>query len=108
MAEHRNEPRSQGYAKVFIEEKPGYLRNLTEDGCKIVTFMALPTRVGESPTFLIIPDETAGIKRITLEAELRWGKPDGDYFVYGFHILSFASDEDRDNYLSLVSLHGRS
>ena len=107
MSEHRMEPRNQGYAKTIMDSRPGYLRNLTEDGCKIVTVSALPHRVGEIITFQIIPDETSGLDRITITAELRWEKNDGPYFVYGFLIKGFASDLDRDIYFMLVTQYGR-
>ena len=53
------EPRNQGYAKAIMDSRPGYLRNLTEEGCKIVTVSALPHSNGEILTFQILPDETS-------------------------------------------------
>lgn len=108
MPEHRMEARNQGYAKIIINSRPGYLRNLTDDGCKVVTISALPNRVGEVLTFQILPDETSGLNRITVTAQLRWEKKDGPYFIYGFHINSCASDEDKKNYQKLVAQYGRS
>lgn len=108
MPEHRMEARNQGYAKVIINSRPGYMRNLTEDGCKIVAISALPNRVGEVLTFQILPDETSGLSRITVTAQLRWEKKDGPYFIYGFHIRSAASEDDRKKYQELVAQYGRS
>lgn len=108
MSEHRMEPRNQGYAKVIMDSRPGYLRNLTEEGCKIVTVSALPHQVGETLTFQIIPDETSGLDRMTVTAQLRWEKKDGPYFVYGFRIDTYASDQDMLLYRMLVSQYGRS
>jgi len=101
------EPRNQGYAKAIMDSRPGYLRNLTEEGCKIVTVSALPHSNGEILTFQILPDETSGLDRITVTAELRWEKKDGPYFVYGFLITGFASDNDRDIYFKLVTQYSR-
>ncbi len=108
MSEHRMEPRNQGYAKVILDSRPGYLRNLTDEGCKIVTVSALPNTVGEILTFQIIPDETSGLDRITVQGQLRWEKKDGPYFVYGFHIEHFASDGDEKVFHALVSQYDRS
>lgn len=108
MSEHRMEPRNQGYAKVIMDSLPGYLRNLTDEGCKIVTISALPHSIGESLTFQILPDETSGLDRITVTAELRWEKKDGPYFVYGFQISSYASENDSEIYHKLVTQYGRS
>jgi hypothetical protein len=102
------EPRNQGYAKVILDSRPGYLRNLTDEGCKIVTISALPYTKGEKLTFQILPDETSGLKRVTVTAELRWEKKDGPYFVYGFLIMSYASEQDAETYRKLVSQYGRS
>ncbi|RKX94517.1 MAG: hypothetical protein DRZ90_11805 [Spirochaetes bacterium] len=107
MPEHRMEPRNQGYAKVIMDSRPGYLRNLTEEGCKIVTVSALPYSIGEILTFQILPDETSGLDRITVTAELRWEKKDGPYFVYGFLISKFASENDREIYFKLVTQYSR-
>jgi hypothetical protein len=108
MAEHRMEPRTQVYAKVIIESRPGYLRNLTDEGCKIVTMNILPSSIGEMLTFQIIPEETSGIGRITAAARLRWKKKDGPYFVNGMQIHHFATAEDKERFTSLVALYGRS
>lgn len=108
MPEHRMEPRNQGYAKTIMNSRPGYLRNLTDEGCKIVTVSALPHRLGEVLTFQILPDETSGLERITVTAELRWEKKDGPYFVYGFLIMNFASDNDMRIYSELVAQYSRS
>lgn len=108
MSEHRMEPRNQGYAKVILDSRPGYLRNLTDEGCKIVTVSALPNEVGEYLTFQIIPDETSGLDRITVKAQLRWEKKDGPYYVYGFHIEDFASEDDAEVFHKLVAQYGRS
>ena len=108
MSEHRMEPRNQGYAKVIMDSRPGYLRNLTDEGCKIVTVSALPYTRGETLTFQIIPDETSGLDRITITAKLRWEKKDGPYFVYGFLIINYASDSDSKIYHDLVNQYGRS
>ena len=108
MSEHRMEPRNQGYAKVILDSRPGYLRNLTDEGCKIVTVSALPGRVGDILTFQIIPEETSGLERITVDGQLRWEKKDGPYFVYGFHIERFASDKDSGIFRKLVAQYDRS
>ncbi len=108
MSEHRMEPRNQGYAKVIMGSRPGYLRNLTEEGCKIVTVSALPHSIGDTLTFQIMPDETSGLERVTVTAVLRWEKKDGPYFIYGFHILKFASENDRESYQKLVTQYDRS
>ncbi|RKX73540.1 MAG: hypothetical protein DRP70_11650 [Spirochaetes bacterium] len=107
MSEHRMEPRNQGYAKTIMDSRPGYLRNLTEEGCKIVTVSALPYSIGEVLTFQILPDETSGLDRMTVTAELRWEKKDGPYFVYGFLISNFASENDRKIYFKLVTQYNR-
>jgi len=108
MAEHRMELRNQGYAKVIMDSRPGYLRNLTNEGCKIVTVSALPNSVGEIMTFQILPDETSGLDRITVSAELRWEKKDGPYFVYGFKLVSYATGNDSALYHKLVTQYSRS
>ena len=108
MPEHRMEARNQGYAKAILNGRPGYLRNLTLEGCKIVTVGALPHSIEEKITFQILPEETDGPDRITLTAQLRWEKKDGPYFVYGFLILGFANPQDESAYKNLVEIYDRS
>ena len=108
MSEHRTEPRNQGYAKVVMDSRPGYLRNLTDEGCKIVTVSALPHKIGEILTFQILPDETSGLDRITVTAELRWENMDRQYFIYGFHIVNYSTENDSEIYHKLVTQYARS
>ena len=108
MSEHRTEPRNQGYAKVMLDSHPGYLRNLTDEGCKIVTVSALPHKVGEILTFQILPDETSGLDRITVTGELRWENMDGQYYIYGFHIVNYSTESDSKIYHKLVTQYARS
>ncbi|RKX91418.1 MAG: hypothetical protein DRZ90_15075, partial [Spirochaetes bacterium] len=68
---------------------------------------ALPYSIGEVLTFQILPDETSGLDRMTVTAELRWEKKDGPYFVYGFLISNFASENDRKIYFKLVTQYSR-
>ena len=102
------EARNQGYAKVMLDSRPGYLRNLTDEGCKIVMISALPHDEGERIPFQIIPDETSGLGRVSVDAELRWKKKDGPYFVYGFRIEEFGSEREAEAYHKLVTQYGRS
>ena len=108
MSEDRREPRNQGYAKVIMDSRPGYLRNLTDDGCKIAMVSALPHAIGEQLAFQIIPDETSGLLRLTLDGTLCWEKKEALYFLYGFRIVSFASDAEAESYHKLVAQYGRS
>ena len=107
MSEHRMEARHQGYAKVVFDSHPGYLRNLTKDGCKILMTSELPKAVGEELTISIIPDETSGLDPLSVTGELRWIQDDGPYFLYGLLIVSFGSDSEAETYHKLVAQYGR-
>lgn len=105
MPENRSEHRSEGYAKVVVGKNPGYIRNLTAEGCKIVTFSELDVEDGAPVTVEVIPEETSEIDRISVEAEKRWHRRDESYHVYGFRIASFASPADKEKYTSLVEIY---
>jgi len=107
MAEHRNEPRNLGYAKVVLNNFPAYLRNLTFDGCKIVSLEPLPCNYGETAVLQIIPEENTGIKTIVITAELRWSREESRYYTYGFKLIRFNSSDDETNYNKLVAIYDR-
>jgi len=107
MAEHRNEPRNLGYAKVILNNFPAYLRNLTFDGCKIVSIESLPCNSGDTAVLQIIPEENTGIKSIDISAELRWSREEAPYYTYGFKLIGFNSPEDETNYNKLVAIYDR-
>ncbi|PIE04530.1 MAG: hypothetical protein CSA76_03735 [Spirochaetales bacterium] len=108
MAEQRTEYRKLGYAKVLLNNLPGYLRNLTGEGCKVVTFSPLPQKQNETVSMKILPDETSGLDPVSLTAELCWELTEGPYYEYGFHIASFDTPPGREIYRKLVGLYGRS
>lgn len=108
MPENRNEIRSQGYAKIIAGTHPGYLRNLTENGCKVVTMASLPWKTGELFELRIVPDETSGLDTMHVQAEIRWEYQDDICFVYGMRIASFASEYDKHTYHRLAGLYSRS
>ncbi len=105
MAENRSETRNSGYAKVIVDAMPGYLRNLTESGCKILTMSALKCTVNDTVPLQILPDETSGLGRITLTARLCWEKQEETGFLYGFSITAFSAPGNAAVYKKLVSLH---
>ncbi len=107
MAENRTEYRQPGYAKVLLNNTPGYLRNLTETGFKIITLTPLEYKEGEIVPVQILPDETSGLGRITLKAELRWKKDEKSSFEYGFKISDFNAPGNKSIYFKLVELYGR-
>ncbi|MCG8452562.1 MAG: PilZ domain-containing protein [Spirochaetales bacterium] len=108
MPELRTESRSPGYAKVLVGEIPGQLRDLTPQGCKIVTLSPISPSIGTPIELLIIPDPTSQIPSFTAQGELRWIRNDEIHHNYGFQLTGFSSPKEKEHYHRLVAQYSRS
>ncbi|MBM3298611.1 MAG: PilZ domain-containing protein, partial [Deltaproteobacteria bacterium] len=83
-------------------EIDGMVRNLTEKGVGIV---GIPSRVGESKTFLVLHDEFVLIEPFMFEAQCRWATRNdpGGEFVSGFEITDI-SEKDLGELQKLIHL----
>ena len=105
MKENRTVFRKHCYSKALIENIPGYLRDITEEGFKITTLNPLRMKPNEIIRITLIPEESLQLETINITAELRWEKTTSVYFYYGFHLNSFKDSEAEKRYKKLMALY---
>jgi len=96
--EQRKSPRNKIYAKVFLEDSstPGYLRDLSRDGCQLALTRPLPVQKGDSLTLSVLPAEEMGIPRFSLTVEIVWTRNDPVYFLVGAVVDSVNDAESEE------------
>ena len=105
MSDNRNLLRVHCYSKAITDNKPGYLRDMTEKGCKITTLVPLSVKKNQTITILLVPEDTLKIGDISIEAELRWESVKSVYYFYGFLLKSFCDKESEGRYKKLMALY---
>ncbi len=86
--EQRRSPRSKAYAKVLLERGsiPGYLRDLSMEGCQLALLKTLPLRKGDSLAVTILPGEQIGVSPFSVTIRTVWTRSDPVYFLIGAQI----------------------
>jgi hypothetical protein len=96
--EQRKSTRNKTYAKVFLEDSstPGYLRDLSRDGCQLAMIRPLSVQKGDSLTLSVLPAEEMGIPRFSIIVEIIWTRIDPVYFLVGAVIDSVNDTESEE------------
>lgn len=96
--EQRKNPRNKIYAKVFLEDSstPGYLRDLSRDGCQLALTRPLSMQKGDSLSLSVLPAEEMAIPRFSLTVEIVWTRNDPVYFLVGAVIDSVNDAESEE------------
>ncbi len=105
--EQRRNPRSKAYAKVLLEggSTPGYLRDLSMDGCQLALLKALPLREGDSLAVTILPDEQIGVSPFSVIIRTVWTRSDPVYFLIGARIESLPEEEQTGSLKALIDYY---
>ncbi len=96
--EQRKSPRNKTYAKVLLEASstPGYLRDLSRDGCQLALTRNLPVQKGDSLKVSVLPAEEMGISRFSVTVEIMWTRSDPVYFLVGAIIAPLTDEESEE------------
>lgn len=96
--EQRKSPRNKTYAKVLLEGSgtPGYLRDLSRDGCQLALIKPLSVQKGDSLTVLVLPAEEIGIPRFSVTVEIMWTRNNPVYFLVGAVIAPVTDTESEE------------
>ncbi len=97
--DHRREKRSQTYAKVILMDSgtPGYLRDLSKQGCKISLLNPVPVMKDDVILFKIIPDDENNIPAFKLSLKVFWTRYDSLYFSIGGTVILPEGEEDKES-----------
>jgi hypothetical protein len=96
--EQRKSPRNKTYAKVIFEASstPGYLRDLSRDGCQLALIRPLSVQKGDSLTVSVLPAEEMGIPRFSVTIEIVRTRSDPVYFLVGAIIAPVTDKESEE------------
>jgi len=98
--EQRKSPRNKTYAKVILEASstPGYLRDLSRDGCQLALIRPLSVQKGDTLTVSVLPAEEIGIPRFSMNVKIMWTRNDPVYFLIGT-VFAPVTDEESEKRL---------
>jgi hypothetical protein len=92
--EQRNRVRLKTHAKVLIKgwEVPGYLRDLSQEGCQISLTRPLELKREEALAVAVLPDPEAGIASFNFFVQVLWTRADPVFFNLGGPISPFPGE----------------
>ncbi|MBA7487313.1 MAG: hypothetical protein GH155_03990 [Spirochaeta sp.] len=95
----RREERSQTYAKVILLDNntPGYLRDLSKQGCKISLLNPVTVLKDDVILFKIVPDDENNIPAFQLSLRVFWTRYDLLYFSIGGTVILPQEEENKEN-----------
>jgi hypothetical protein len=106
--EKRRSERRRAYAKVFVEGRnlPGYLRDVSRQGCQLALLENPDIELGHDLTFTVLPLEEARLPSFSLTLRIAWIRPDPLYrFVGGPIVGSPAAKEQQKNLRRLYAYY---
>ena len=86
MDEARRQKRSTSYARVYLtaQQKYGYLRDLSAEGCRMSFLDAPGLEAGQEADVVIVPDRELRLPRVPAVLLVRWVRAEGaSHFVGG-------------------------
>lgn len=83
--EQRRHERTHGYAKVVFrrEAVPGYIRDLSESGCKVDFLRPIAVTRGDLIELEVIPEQEMGIAPFKLCIKIQWASAGPVFFSLG-------------------------
>ena len=84
-SEQRRHKRTHGYAKVVFRKDavPGYIRDLSESGCKLDFLRPIAVSKGDLVEVEVIPEQEMGIAPFKLCVKTQWVSAGPVFFSLG-------------------------
>ncbi len=94
--EQRNDVRLKTHAKILIKgwEVPGYLRDLSQEGCQISLTRPLELKREEALAVSVLPDPEAGIEAFNFFMQVLWMRADPVFFNLGGPLSPFPGEQN--------------
>jgi hypothetical protein len=94
--EQRNTERLKTHAKILIKgwEVPGYIRDLSQEGCKISLTRPLDLKRGEALAVAVLADPETGVTPFHFFMQVLWTQADPVFFNLGGPISPFPGKEN--------------
>ena len=93
--EQRRLPRVAGYAKAIFTESmtPGYLRDVSMEGCQAAFMQPLPVAEGQTVTIKVIAVHDPSAAPFLLRLRIRWVRSDPLWFLVGGETEPVSTDD---------------
>jgi hypothetical protein len=93
--EQRNRVRLKTHAKILIKgwEVPGYLRDLSREGCQISLTRPLELKREQALAVSVLPDPEAGIEAFSFFVQVLWMRADPVFFNLGGPLSPFPGEQ---------------
>ncbi len=93
--EQRNEARLKAHAKVLIKgwEVPGYIRDLSQDGCQISLTRPLDLKNEQALAVAVLHDPETGVMPFDFFMQVLWTRADPVFFNLGGPISPFPGEQ---------------
>ena len=84
-SEQRRNTRVAGYAKAVFTASmtPGYVRDISADGCQVAFMQPLPISSGDDITIRVIAVHDPAVAPFVLTLHVRWVRDDPPSFLVG-------------------------
>ena len=107
MSDKRSKDREICYAHILWPGSaiPGFVRDISEIGCKVEFLEDLQYTKGSRARITIIPEQDTNIESFDLEIEIRWRKDDPPTYTFGCNIIE-ASETSMSGLRELKKLYG--
>lgn len=107
MNNKRKQYRRKTYAKVVFsfDGTPGYMRDLSRNGCKISFIKPVGVSLKEIIELKIIPQQEASTPAFRIFLEVRWIQIDSVFFLIGGVISLLPEEEDEQRFTKLLAFY---
>jgi hypothetical protein len=105
--EQRNLVRLKTHAKILIKgwEVPGYLRDLSREGCQISLTRPLELKREQALAVSVLPDAEVGIASFNFFMQVLWTRTDPVFFSLGGPISPFPGQQHEQSLRRLVDFY---
>lgn len=107
MSDENRSIREKCYAKVVFHDGniPGYVRDISESGCRIDILEKTPWDRGELKKFSLFPEHMLHIGPIHGTLEIRWTRSEKFFLLMGTKIKSVKDETSKKNYNLLLDYY---
>src|SRR3990172_3619836 len=98
-------PRRGTYARVLYGsgENPGYLRDLSTDGCRISFVEPVEVPEGSDLAVQVVPDLAVGIEAFRVTLKIKWIRQESVFCSVGAEVSRFPTGEDQVRFGELLA-----
>lgn len=100
--------RERTLAKIIVGEDavPGYLRDLSKEGCQLALLKQIPVNHDDLIRVKVLPGDEIGVAPFSVSVTVAWFRSDPVYFLVGGIITPLAGEHDTRRLSELYTYYG--